>query len=50
MAIYQKVVTRAESMLRRCEQRTITLQMRPSDKVLIRFIERGEERFTRLID
>ena len=49
-AIYQKVAIRAESILRRCEQRTITLQMRPGDRVPVRFIESGKERFAGLID
>jgi cytochrome P450 len=44
-AIYQKAATRADTILKRCEQRTITLQMRPGDHVPIRFVKRGNERF-----
>jgi cytochrome P450 len=48
-AIYQKAVIKAENVLKRCEQRTITLQMQHGDKVPVRFVERGKERFTGLI-
>jgi cytochrome P450 len=49
-ALYQKAAIRADEVLRRCEQRTITLQMRPGDKVPVRFVERGKERFAGLMD
>lgn len=44
-AVYQKAAVRAEEVLQRCEQRTITLQMRSGDEVPVRFVERGGERF-----
>ena len=47
-AIYQKAAVRAEEVLQRCEQRTITLQMLPGDEVPLRFVEKGKERFTGL--
>ena len=49
-AVYQKAMIRAESVLKRCEQRTITLQMRPGDKVPVRLVVRGKERFAGLMD
>jgi cytochrome P450 len=47
-AVYQKAAVRAEEMLQRCEQRTITLQMISGDEVPVRFVERGKERFAGL--
>jgi cytochrome P450 len=49
-AVYQKAAIRAESVLRRCEQRTITLQMRPGEEVPVRFVEKGKERFAGLYE
>jgi cytochrome P450 len=49
-ALYQKAATRADTILKRSEQRTITLRMLPGDKVPVRFVERGKERFAGLMD
>ncbi|KAG0652326.1 Cytochrome P450 [Hyphodiscus hymeniophilus] len=48
-ALYQKAADRADTVLKRCEQRTITLQMLPDDTVPVRFVKRGEERFAGLM-
>jgi cytochrome P450 len=47
-AVYQKAMDRASKLLARSEQRTITLQMRQGDKIPVRFVERGKERFAGL--
>ena len=43
--MYSKAVERANWVLGRCEQKTITLQMKKGDFVPLRFVERGRERF-----
>ena len=48
--LYHKAADRADAILKRCEQRTITLQMLPGDHVPVRFVKRGEERFLGVID
>jgi cytochrome P450 len=48
-ALYRKAANRADTILKRCMQLTITLQMQPGDKVPIRFVERGKERFAGLM-
>jgi cytochrome P450 len=42
--VYQKAVEKAEMIIRRSEQ-IITVQMLPGDRVPLRFVERGGERF-----
>jgi cytochrome P450 len=42
--VYKKAVEKAEMIIRRSEQ-IITVQMLPGDKVPLRFVERGTERF-----
>jgi len=44
-AIYGKAIERAREVIRNCEQVVITLQMKKGDKVPLRFVERGKERF-----
>jgi cytochrome P450 len=46
--LYQKAIDNAEKTVRRCTQR-ITIQLRPGDKVPLRFVERGSERFMGII-
>lgn len=48
--LYGKAASRALEILHRCEQRTITLQMRQGDRVPLRFVERGQERFAGVVD
>jgi cytochrome P450 len=45
-SLYLKAVERAQKILRRCVQTTITLQMKAGDKIPMRFVERGHERFS----
>lgn len=42
--VYQKAIDKAEMIIRRSEQ-IITVQMLPGDKVPLRFVQRGSERF-----
>jgi cytochrome P450 len=42
--VYKKAVEKAEMIIRRSEQ-IITVQMLPGDKVPLRFVQRGKERF-----
>jgi cytochrome P450 len=42
--IYQKAIDKARMIIRRSEQ-VITVQMLPGDKVPLRFVQRGKERF-----
>jgi len=42
--LYQKAVDSSEKTIRRCMQR-ITIQLRSGDRVPLRFVERGSERF-----
>jgi cytochrome P450 len=42
--VYQKAIDKAEMVIRRSEQ-IITVQMLPGDRVPLRFVERGMERF-----
>jgi cytochrome P450 len=42
--VYQKAIDRAKMLIRRSEQ-VITVQMLPGDKVPLRFVQRGKERF-----
>lgn len=44
--LYGKAVERGRSVLERCEQKVITLQMLPGEFVPVRFVERGKERFS----
>jgi cytochrome P450 len=46
--IYRNAIAKAEMMLKRCEQVTITLQMKVGDKIPVRFVKRGNERFADL--
>jgi len=43
--VYGKAVERARWVIGRCEQKTITLQMKKGDFMPVRFVERGRERF-----
>jgi cytochrome P450 len=43
--VYQQATERARRIIKRCEQRLITLQLKPGDHVPVRFVERGKERF-----
>jgi cytochrome P450 len=42
--VYQKAIDKARMIIRRSEQ-VITVQMLPGDKVPLRFVQRGKERF-----
>jgi cytochrome P450 len=42
--VYQKAIDKAKMLIRRSEQ-VITVQMLPGDKVPLRFVQRGKERF-----
>ena len=42
--VYGMAVERAEMIIRRSEQ-VVTVQMRAGDRVPLRFVERGRERF-----
>jgi len=44
-AVYGKAIERARAVIKNCEQVIITLQMRKGEKVPVRFVERGKERF-----
>lgn len=46
--VYQKAIDNAQRVIRRLEQ-TITLKLAPGDKVPIRFVERGSERFADVV-
>jgi len=43
--LYEKAIDRARGVIRAC-QPIITLQMKPGQKVPVRFVERGRERFS----
>jgi len=47
--VYQKALDHAHKMMRRCEQ-YITLRLKKGDKVPLRFVERGRERFVDIFD
>lgn len=47
--VYAKATKRAKDMIARAEQ-VITVQLLPGDKVPVRFVERGQERFSVLLD
>ena len=49
-ALYLKAADKADGIVRRSEQRTITLQLLPGDHVPVRFVKRGEERFLGIVD
>lgn len=43
--VYADAVERGKAVLARCSQRGITLQMQPSDRIPVRFVRRGLEKF-----
>ncbi|KAF7949293.1 hypothetical protein EAE96_008458 [Botrytis aclada] len=43
--VYQKAIRETKEVLRRCNQAQIVLKMAKEDKVPLRFVERGKERF-----
>lgn len=45
---YENYMEKARNVLRNCEQKIITLQMKKGDYVPVRFVERGKERFAGL--
>jgi cytochrome P450 len=44
-AVYEKAIKEARAVIKNCEQVVITLQMKKGEKVPLRFVERGRERF-----